>query len=350
MLTDFRFCCFLFAALLCTGAASAQQHGPSAQSGEKRIYLDVVVTSKSGSPVPDLQQQDFTLLDNNAPRMLASFEAVKPREAPMDVLLVIDAVNASYQTVSFERIEIDKFLRAEAGRLQYPVAVAVLTDKGPQIVKDLSTDGNALSDALDHEEVGLRSIGRSTGIEGADERLDISLQGLSQLAVNGSPRTRRRIMVWVSPGWPFLAGPSTGLGTKQEQQIFANIVALSTQLLQSRVTIYSIDPLAAESVTRSSYYKEFLKGVNKPNQVQIGNLGLQVLAVQSGGLALSYTNNIAGALNECLAGTAPYYEVSFDPPPGNQPDEYHHLEIKLAKPDLIARTRHGYYAQPIAAN
>jgi len=47
-----------------------------------------------------------------------------------------------------------------------------------------------------------------------------------------------------------------------------------------------------------------------------------------------------------LADTEAYYELSFDPPPGDRRDEYHHLEIQVAKPGLIARTRQGYYSQP----
>ncbi len=332
--------------MLSTGTAAAQQQAPPAPGGGRKITLDVVVTSKSGSPVGDLQQQDFTLLDNNTPQKIESFKIIHGREGPADVILVMDAVNATYQTVSVERIEIDKFLRVDGGRLAYPLALAILTDKGPQMLADLSSDGNALSAALDRDDIGLRFIGRSTGLEGDRERLNLSLQALGQLAVNESPQTKRRIMLWVSPGWPFLTGPSTELDTKQQQYIFKNIVDLSTQLLQSRITIYSIDPLEGGAITRSSYYKEFAKPVTKPNQVQIGNLGLQVLAVQSGGLALSYTNNIAGALSECLANTAPYYEISFDTHAGDRPDEYHKLEIKLTKPGLTVRTREGYYSQP----
>jgi hypothetical protein len=71
-----------------------------------------------------------------------------------------------------------------------------------------------------------------------------------------------------------------------------------------------------------------------------------VLAVQSGGLVLSSANDVASLLQQCLTDSAPYYEISFDPSPGAKADEYHHLEIKVAKPDLTARTRQGYYAQP----
>jgi hypothetical protein len=81
----------------------------------------------------------------------------------------------------------------------------------------------------------------------------------------------------------------------------------------------------------------------------VGNLGLQVIAIQSGGLALSAGNDIATFLDECVADSAPYYEISFEPIAPERPDEYHRLEIKLATPGLTARTRQGYYAQPSSA-
>jgi hypothetical protein len=69
-----------------------------------------------------------------------------------------------------------------------------------------------------------------------------------------------------------------------------------------------------------------------------------VIAVQSGGLAFESTNDIAGALQKCLADTVPYYEITFAPATDGAPDEYHQMEIKVAKSDLIARTRTGYYS------
>ncbi len=76
----------------------------------------------------------------------------------------------------------------------------------------------------------------------------------------------------------------------------------------------------------------------------MGDLSLPVLAIQSGGLALNSSNNIAGLIQECVADAAPYYEISFDSSPADRSDEYHHLEVKVAKPGLTARTRQGYYA------
>jgi VWFA-related protein len=340
-----------FAVLLFAVPAFAQQNPPAAQPTTDRIQLEVVVSPKSGSPVGGLQQQDFTVLDNNAPRALTSFRAVAGREAPMRVIVVIDAVNAATETVSFARLQVDKFLHAEGGHLAYPTTLAVLTDKGVQLLGDFSTDGNSLSAALNGDTIGLRDIGHSAGYYGATERLQMSLQGLNQLVTAEAPRPGRTVMLWISPGWPLLSGPNTELDSKQQQEVFANIVNVSNELVRGRVTLYNVNPLGTdESVFRATYYEEFLKGVSKPSQANLGNLALPVLAVQSGGLAFNSANDVAKLLQECLAQTVPYYELTFDAPESGQRNEYHHLEIKIAKPGLIARTRQGYYAQPSAHN
>ncbi|MGB6484965.1 MAG: VWA domain-containing protein [Candidatus Acidiferrales bacterium] len=338
---------FLVVILLCAAAASAQQPNPPMQASSGRISLQVEVTEKSGQPVADLQQQDFTLLDNKAPQTITSFRVVNGREASLEAIVVIDAVNAPYQSVGYERVQIDKFLRDEEGNLAYPVALAVVTDKGTQVVGGFSNDGKALSALLDKADVSLRDVGRSAGYYGAEERLQLSLAALRQLIASAATRPGRKLIIWISPGWPLMSGPNTQLDAKQQQQVFANIVSLSTQLRRAGVAIDSIDPVGPTgSVNADWSYEYYLKGVSKPSQVQLGNLGLPVLAVQSGGVAFNFTNGIADRLHKCLADAAPYYEISFDPPAAKKPDEYHHLEIKLAKSGLIARTLQGYYAQP----
>ncbi|MGA9246074.1 MAG: VWA domain-containing protein, partial [Silvibacterium sp.] len=69
MFTHARLALFLLLPWFSAAVTSAQQddsQAPPTVNG--RIYLDVVVTPKSGPPVAGLQQQDFTLLDNKAPQ------------------------------------------------------------------------------------------------------------------------------------------------------------------------------------------------------------------------------------------------------------------------------------------
>jgi VWFA-related protein len=329
-----------------TQARAPTQAGSATQTDNKKITLDVVVTDKSGQSITGLQQQDFTLLDNKEPQSVTSFTEVNGRQAPVEVIVVIDAVNASFQNVAFERGQIDQFLRSEGGNLAYPAAIAVSTDKGAQVVAGFLADGNALSATLDKTDIGIRDLGRAAGYYGAAERLQISLTSLHEIVGSAARRPGRKIIIWISPGWPLMSGPRTVLDQKQQQQWFANIVGLSTEMRRGEVTIYSIDPVGAGSLMADAAYRSYLKGVTKPGQVELGDLGLPVLAVQSGGVAFGFTNGIADRLHKCVTETVPYYEISFDPPAASKRDEYHQIEIKMAKPGLNARTRQGYYGEP----
>ncbi|MGC2401766.1 MAG: VWA domain-containing protein [Acidobacteriaceae bacterium] len=344
MLTRTRLALFLGIFLLWSPLPFAQSKPP--QALESSINLDVVVTPKQGPPVAGLQQQDFKIFDNKSPQPITSFRAISGDTEPVHVLLLIDAVNSTYQNIAYQRDQIDKFLHSNGGRLAQPLALAFFTDNGVQIQQDFSSDGNEVSSSLDQYTLGLRTIHRSSQWQGID-RFQLSINALRTLADREATLPGRKLILWVSPGWPLLSGPGIQLSPKQQNQIFATIVGLSDQLRQARITLYAIDPLGAnEGVGRTFYYREFLKGASKPGKVAFGDLGLQVLSVQSGGLALSSSNDVTTLLRECVADTGAYYELSFERPPADHPNEYHALEVQVANPGLTARTRTGYYAQP----
>jgi VWFA-related protein len=94
------------------------------------VVLDVVVTDKTGNPVPGLQQQDFTLLDDKQPQPIVDFHAtVGTKDVPVQGIMVIDAINTPFQGVAIQRTGIDKFLRAGGGELPIPISIILLTDK-----------------------------------------------------------------------------------------------------------------------------------------------------------------------------------------------------------------------------
>lgn len=337
--------------------ASARASSAAATSlaqADRHLSLDVVVTDKSGKPVPGLQQQDFTLLDDKQPQKIFSFretdlatdETGNAANAAVQVILLVDAVNTSFHNVSYERQQIEKFLQQDGGRLPLPTSLFVMTDayQGQTVV---TRDGNALVDALNSNQSGLRTIGRSQGFYGAQERIQISLNTLEKFAAHLSTEPGRKLLIWISPGWPLLSSPGIELSVKDEQWLFRNVVNLSTELREAGVTLYSVDPVGVEDAgsARSFFYESFLKGVKSANSVQNGNLALQVLAVQSGGRVLNSVNDIAKSLATCAADAKVFYTLSFDSPPADHPDEYHSLQIKIVKPGLTARTRTGYYAQ-----
>jgi VWFA-related protein len=344
MFMNSRFGLFLLVPLLCTSRIPARQYHAPTFPGDGKIHLDVVVTPKSGSPVSGLQQQDFTILDNKVPQTITSFVDVDGRQVPTEVVLLIDAVNLGFREVAVARQGINNFLKADGGRLTQPTTFAILTDRGIYFHEEFSKDGNALSAALAHYTIPLRSINNTTD-RGAGERSQMTLLGLGQFVTREGPKPGRKILVWVAPAGLLIFGPKNMLDSKLEQQVFGNIVATSTQLREAQITLYSVDPSGAADIGGRTW-EAYLKGVSKPSQVRMGDLALGVIATQSGGLALNSSNDIAAQLQQCVADAGAYYEISFDPTTTDQPNAYHHLEVRVAKRGLTARTRQGYYSQP----
>jgi hypothetical protein len=71
--------------------------------------------------------------------------------------------------------------------------------------------------------------------------------------------------------------------------------------------------------------------------------------VQTGGRVFNRSNDMPSAIGDGIAKGAsdasPFYVISFQAASADRANEYHALEVKVAKRGLIARTRTGYYAQ-----
>ncbi len=311
--------------------------------------LDVQVTDKSGAPVHGLTAQNLTVLDDKQPRNLLSFRAVdNPAAADLEILLVVDEVNGSFQQVSFERQELKKFLLDNDGKLLRPVRLVLFADSDTVVQEAPSSNGKELAALYDQHESRLRTITRSQGFFGATERFDLSLKTLNSLLAYEKTRPGRKLMIWFSPGWPLLSGPSIQLSHKEEERLFHSIVGESDALRQADVTMYAIDPIGAIEAgsMRASYYETFLKGVAAPNHALPADLALQVLAVQSGGRVFNASNDLLGAIASCVADANSFYILSFEAARGDRADEYHAINVKIDKPGVTVRTRTGYYAQP----
>jgi VWFA-related protein len=329
---------------------AARQDSDSTNS---QITLDVVVTDKSGRPQGGLQPQDFTLLDNKAPQKILSFQAVEEPSitgaAQLEIVLVIDPVNTSAQTVADERLRITKYLGQSGGKLSHPTSIVVLSDTGLKNLGAPTTNGNALSTAMGaNDAVGLHIMHQAAGINGESERFSTSLRNLYSLAAFEAKKPGRKIVIWLSPGWPQLASSGAQLYSKGKEQIFSTLVLVSTAIQQARITLYSIDPEGAGgSGVRSRFsYESYLKGITSAKDIMPPNLSLQVLATRSGGRVLTTGNDIAAQIDDCISDTNAFYVLSFARATSERPDQYHGVELKINKPGLTPRTTAGYYAQP----
>lgn len=354
---------------------------PTPESVSGRIQLDVVVTGKPGTPVSGLKQEDFTLLDNKQARKILAFrafdETVPAAEKPVEVILVLDTVNATFQQSAFARQQTQKFLSQNGGHLPYPFSIGVLTDEGLRIQPRPSTDGNALNTVLDQESAKINAVGSAAGGYGEIGRFQLSVRTLTAVAENEVKKPGRKMVLWIGPGWPTLVGANYAASPLDRQRYFDAIVELSTRLREAHIALYSISPInpaanagprtppatAMPSVSAEAppspramqgvgdtvnefSYKDFLKGVKSPRQANSGDLALQVLAVGTGGRVLESSNDMAGQIAVCLPDLSAFYTISFDPPRAEHADEYHDLRVQIGKPGFVARTYTGYYNQP----
>lgn len=326
-----------------TGEQTTGQAAP-----DTTLTLNVAVTDRSGKLVRGLHQQDFAVFDNKKPQTMNSFREVESGGSePMKVILMVDEVNTAYSVVAYEREQLKRFFIQNGGKMAQPITLAFFSDDGVQMQDAPSADGAALLALLDSHEAKLRSIRRSQGFYGATDRYQLSLETLESLA-NAEARTPgRKLVVWISPGWPMLSGPNVELTNREMDGLFRNVVDMSALLRRAEITLYAVDPLGMSDAgsTRQFYYKSFLNGVKNINDVQSGNLALQVLAVQSGGMVLNASNDITGEIARCVADADGYYVLQLSFAPAEKPDEYHSIVVQVNRPGLTARTRTGYYAQ-----
>ena len=347
-----------------------------------RIFLDVVVTDKSGKPVTGLEAKDFALLDNNQPGKILSFQAFDADEAqpdpPVEVIVFVDTINLSSNQISLAQEEVSKFLLQNGGQLAQPVSIYRFDKDGLSVTPQPSTDGNALAAqitqnsqlrliwhdpaqngpdsnsplAVDsavrfpstfpaesgiHSDPEFRSLGDpSFNVRSKNPSLRnaLSLDVLGSIAIEERWKPGRKLLLWIGNGWP----------TTENGDSFESITEFSTRLREARIELSSV-PFGANG-NQNLAPRGSGNRVVSPRQTKSANLALQVLATQSGGRVFETDRDIVSQIESCVANASAFYTISFDPPKAKQPDEYHDLKIQVNPPEWLARTNTGYYDEP----
>ena len=334
---------------------AAQATAPASSASTNNMTLDIVVTDKAGRPVSGLVQQDFKVLDDKIPRNIASFREVAGESAhsdpPVQVYLLVDMINPSFETVANERRNLIAFLKGSGAHPALPTSFVFLSDQGIKVQGQSTKDANVLLSNLDANPTVQQATLATSGYNRMMEVREKSLQGLGVLAVDLASKPGRKLVLWLSQGWPGFTGESNQMSSKEAQQLFTYIVSLSTVLRRADITLYAVDPSGASSNLfgeggNNFKYQSYVKGVVSPKQVDNGDLLLQVIATQTGGRVLFGSNDIAKLIDQCVSDANSFYELTFEAPHATHADEYHAIQIELAKKGLRARTITGYYAQP----
>ncbi len=305
------------------------------------MTLDVVVTS-GNKPVAGLAAQDFVVTDNKKP--VANLTVAPSSET--NIVLVFDTQNGKITDAPKMVRDLKTFFGHNGGKLQHQVMLIINGRSGQQI-SESTTDGAKLIAFLGSATTTqVSSMVDAAGPDGEIQRLDKGMHALTDVLNTDVVRAPgRKMVIWMGRSWPF---PDIGdMTVASEDSIFRQVVQQSRDVIRNRVILYNAD---SNSSADADYHPARWQGFQKPptsaKGIELGDLALEVMAVQSGGQVLNATNNLSEDLERFSADADNFYTITFDETQATKPNEYHPLAIKMAKPEVIARMRTGYYAQP----
>lgn len=353
----------VLAPLLQAQSDTAQDSSYTLRVTTQRVLLDVVVKDKKGNLVTHLSPGDFTVYEDKVPQRITSFDAPTPHLAPKQALvhnsgelskigaapitiLILDELNSSFEDMAFARQKMEKYLDAQPAILAQPTTLLAVTNTHFQVVEDYTQDREALRLALKKHfpELPLKSMQSGANSSGAYERTALSLNSLHQIAVAARGAQGRKSVIWVGKGFPavnLLLLDNASIDVMQHA-----IERLTHELMDTRMTLYTIDP-AANLLTRGfvATPEELTEFESRTDgQPFADEIKFSTLAPATGGQAFYDRNDVDRELREAAEEGATFYALSYAPTNhAETPGAYRRIHVALKDPNLIATTRNGYY-------
>ena len=329
------------------------------------VVLDVVVTDKKGNVVNNLPKDAFSVFEDKDPQTIRSFEQpaahrmpqvetpivhsaadlTKIGNAPVTVL-VLDELNTAFEDMAYSRYCIEKYLNAQPAVMPQPTTLLVASNTKFNVIMDYTQDREALREALKKHfpEYPWRMAKGGAASGGNAERMSMSLGSLYQIAKASSGTPGRKNIIWVGRGFPTV---NVDLLSAKVADTMQDAMKRVTQvLLESHVTLYTIDPTVNQSTIDTMETPEDLMDAEDQNDGQPfdDEVKFSTLAPATGGTALFSRNDIDKEVAASTLQGANYYTLSYSPT--NKSDDvlkYRKIRILMKDPTLLATTRDGYF-------
>jgi VWFA-related protein len=310
--------------------------------------IDLVVADAAGNPVSDLAPWNFTLLDNGRPAKIRTLHnSLEASEPAPELIFVLDAINLSPQQLTQTESAIVQFLRRDNGRLKAKCFLYRLTRAALFSSSEPTQDGNLLANELE-QHTSPRIVWRAGqkdrpnspfSLLGKSESNPLSLRALGSIAIDQREMAGRKVVVWISPGWPVKSGDNG----------FDETTELSTRLREARITLDNVN--MGPDPDQTFDYRNYLAAPLSQKDMQPAELALQVIATHTGGLVLDSSGDVNGDLDRyierCVEEERRFYTLTFNPPHTTQVDEFHDLRVQVDRTALTVRAPTGYYNEPV---
>ncbi|HYY56022.1 MAG TPA: VWA domain-containing protein [Pyrinomonadaceae bacterium] len=279
------------------GARLTQDEDDVVRVDTELVVLNVTVVDGAGKYVHGLRQSDFKLIEDGQEQQ--SIYSFSDEETPFAAAILLDTSGSMERRVSMARAAAIRFLdglRAE------DVAAVYHFDSKVEQVQEFSMSRDLADIAF-----GLRAKGMTV-------LNDAVLRAAEDIARRSE---KRRAIVVLSDGGD----------TRSRASMDAALAAA----LSANATIYAVDMSSPEA---------------SPVERLKGAAALRAMTGKSGGRYIASPGGLA--LREAFASVVQelgnQYTITYRPTNRAHDGRWRAIELKLARPDLTARTRKGYHA------
>jgi Ca-activated chloride channel family protein len=260
------------------------------------VVLNATIRDAQNKPISGLTQKDFKIFEDGEQQQIVSFES---QEAPFAAVILFDTSGSMEERISIARSAAINFLDGLRGD---DVAAIYRFDSKTDLVQDFS-DSRDISDKI----FDLKARGMTV----LNDAVVKAVQELDK-----RPEKRKAVIILSD-------GEDTASRASAEKALKAALAA--------NVTIYSVD-MSDISFSGSQH---------RQNQGVLRNF-----AQKTGGVFISTENGVA--LRDALKGIVDelqiQYTIAYEPPKVKHDGKWHALDLHVARPNLVIRTRQGYNA------
>jgi len=319
--------------LLALSVAQAQQPDDVITTNTSLVQLSVGVVDQQGNAITTLNSQDFVVYEDGVRRPILLFE---PADTPFSLVLLLDM---SGSTVNFrQQIQMAALRFLDALGPEDRVAVVQFNDKGVKSLLGFSTDRRRVAYAL--------TIAGGRGDTFLYDGLKYSLK---ELAREGK---RRKAIVVLTDGidTEVRKGDRAAVAKASEAEISSAIKPeansqLTTVLSDADRQGVTIFPLALPS---GDPKRLPLPDPSITAMYAAARARLELLAGRTGGRLheIRRLDDLARLYAQVAADLRALYTIAYQPPnPGTRDGKWREIRIQVARADLVASTKPGYYAR-----
>lgn len=311
--------------LICTTSCLAQipDATDTIRIDSDLVNLQVSVLSHDPQKQPTyLQQRDFRVLDDGSPQEITFFAAA---DAPFDLVLLLDLSGSTSDKLKLIRKSSKRFV--EASRPLDRIAVITFTDD-VEIVSPLTSDHKELLRAIDDIE---RPAGGTSFWD--------ALRYVYEAVIRPGQSSRRTAVVIMTDGVDNALPDVGGGGSRTTFEELANITARSEAV---------IFPVYLDTE------KEELKRHRTPASAYVTARAQLTQLAEASGTVVRRANKVADletVYEQIIRDLGTVYSIGYRPLNNRRDGKWHQVNVGLVDhPDLAARTRTGYYLNPLESS